>query len=75
MDNKLLKKIYTESRELNKNVQKIRLFVIWMCLLSILKEGKEQENEQKAFLAKVGLGLAAVAQVLMIMLDIRDREK
>lgn len=75
MDKKLLKKIYTESREMNKNVQTIRLFVIWMFLLSILKEGREQGDEQKAFLAKGGLGLAAVAQVLMIMLDIRAREK
>lgn len=73
MNQKLLKKMYVVSREANRNIQRLRLFVFWMCLTSMLKEAREQENQQKAFWVKVGLGLAALAQVLMIASDIRER--
>ena len=76
MKNKeILKKIYYENRAINRNIQRLANISLIGLLAKSAKEAKESDDEQGKNLAKAGLLLVVISEVLIMISDILDRRK
>ena len=76
MKNKeILRKIYYENRAINRNIQRLANISLIGLLAKSAKEAKESDDEQGKNLAKAGLLLVVISEVLIMISDILDRRK
>lgn len=76
MKNKeILRKIYYENRAINRNIQRLANIDLIGLLARSAKETKESDDEQGKNLAKAGLLLVVISEVLIMISDILDQRK
>lgn len=76
MKNKeILRKIYYENRAINRNIQRLANIGLIGLLARSAKETKESDDEQGKNLAKAGLLLVVISEVLIMISDILDQRK
>ena len=71
----MLNKIYAQQKVMNRNLQRISNVMLMMVFACIGKDAKAREDEQGKMLCKIGLGLTAVLQGLLLVSDIVDLVK
>lgn len=68
MKNKdMLRKIYYENREINRNIQRLANIGLIVLLAKLAKEAKASGDEQGKNLAKVGMILAGISEALILV--------
>ncbi len=76
MKNKdMLRKIYYKNKTMNRNIQRLANISLIGLLAKSAKEAKESDDEQGKKLAKIGLFLVAISEVLIMVSDFLDYRK
>ena len=76
MKNKeMLRKIYYENKAINRNIQRVANIGLIGLLAKSAKEAKASDDEQGKNLAKAGLILVAISEVLIMVCDFLDHRK
>ena len=71
-NNTILKDIYSESKGINRNLQRISTIGLISLLSTTLKEAKEKDDENVVAIGKIGMMALALAQVLLFVSDIDE---
>lgn len=76
MKNKdMLRKIYYENKAINRNIQRLANIGLIGLFAKSAKEAKASDDEQGKNLAKAGLILTGITEVLILISDFRDYRK
>lgn len=75
MNEKILKEIRNENKRINRNIQRLSIIGLMAILGNVAKEAKKNDDAAVTILAKAGLMLAALAEVLVLADDIIDMRK
>ena len=76
MKNKeMLRKIYYENKVINRNIQRVANIGLIGLLAKSAKEAKASDDEQGKNLAKAGLILVVISEVLIMVSDFLDHRK
>lgn len=71
----MLKKVYTEQKMMNKNLQRITNLILMILFTMVGKEAAARDDETGKRLCRIGVGLTAVTHALLIVSDIADLVK
>lgn len=71
----MLRKIYYEDRAINRNIQRLVNVALIGLLAKLAKEAKSSDDEQGKNLAKAGLILSGITEVVILVSDFLDYRK